>query len=265
MRVLIRIFTSLVLLCFLWACAVTPTGRKQLTIVPEAQLVVMGVQSFHEIQDKTPRLKDERTNAYVQCVAESIIRLPQVQSLQSDWEVVVFDDKAVNAFALPGGKIGVYKGLLDVAETADQLAAVIGHEVGHVLSKHGNERVSQQLAINQTLSIIDSWVLQGETENRGTIMSVLGIGGQVGVLLPFSRLHESEADEIGQELMARAGFDPSQSIILWKNMAKNGGSGGPEFLSTHPSSKTRVEKLTAGLKKTQRYYEQTAGNRPHCH
>lgn len=258
-------YAVLMLVCavVITACAVTPTGRKQLTIMPESQLIVMGVQSFHEIQNTTPVLNDKATNAYVQCVASAITQLPQVQSLHADWEVVVFDDDAVNAFALPGGKIGVYRGLLNVATTPDQLAAVIGHEVGHVLSRHGNERVSQQFAISQTLSIIDTWIQQGDVSNRSAIMSLLGLGGQVGVMLPFSRLHENEADEIGQNLMAKAGFDPEQSVTLWRNMAKQGGGGGVEFFSTHPAHDSRIEKLGRNLKHTRSIY-QNVQHKPRC-
>ncbi|MDR2876933.1 MAG: M48 family metallopeptidase, partial [Chromatiales bacterium] len=169
------------------ACAVSPTGRRQLVLMPEGQMSTLGAQSYAEIQKETPSLKDEKVNAYVQCVANAITALAQVQAQQAQWEVTVFDDDTVNAFALPGGKIGVYRGLLGVAQTPDQLAAVLGHEVGHVLAHHGNERVSQQFAVGETLSLIDAWMSAGNRANRETAMALLGTGAQVGVLLPFSR------------------------------------------------------------------------------
>ena len=258
---------SLVLFVILLvACAVTPTGRKQLSIIPESQLIVMGVQSFHEMQDKTPAVKDAKLQAYVQCVADTIINLPYVQRRHADWELVVFDGNEANAFALPGGKIGVYKGLLNVAQTPGQLAAVLGHEVGHVLAHHGNERVSQQFAMSQAMGLLEAWVMQGDAKNKELAMSLLGIGGQLGVILPFSRLHESEADEIGQELMAYAGFDPAESVALWQNMAKNGQANVPEFLSTHPSHGTRIDKLRKGAKQHQSIYQQAiaASGKPKC-
>ena len=236
------------------ACAVSPTGRKQLVFMPESQMVSMGLQSFAQMKQDTARVKDAAINNYVQCVADAITRLPQVQKNSRDWEVVVFDEPTVNAFALPGGRIGVYKGLLMVATTADQLAAVMGHEVGHVLANHGNERVSQNLAIGQSLSLLENWMSANNTAYRQQAMSLLGLGSKFGVLMPFSRLHESEADEIGQILMAKAGFDPRQSVTLWQNMGKSGGKAPAEFLSTHPSNATRIEKLNAGMGKAMTYY-----------
>lgn len=248
------------------ACAVSPTGRKQLTLLPESQMVVMGVQSFHQIQDQTPREKDPAINAYVKCVADAIIRLPEVRKQSADWQVVVFDEDAANAFALPGGKIGVYRGLLAVAQTPSQLAAVIGHEVGHVLARHGNERVSQQFAVGEVLAVLDAWMAAGNTSNRESAMALLGLGSQVGVLLPFSRVQESEADTIGQDLMARAGFDPRESVTLWQNMGRAGGAQPPEFLSTHPAHKTRIHDLQGGLDRVLPLYQQAqaAGVRPNC-
>lgn len=255
-----------IILTVVVACAVSPTGRKQLTLMPESQMVVMGVQSFNEIQDNTPREKDPAINAYVQCVADAITRLPEVRKQSADWQVVVFDDKTVNAFALPGGKIGVYKGLLSVAQSQAQLAAVLGHEVGHVLARHGNERVSQQFAVSESLAVLDAWMAAGNTANRESAMALLGLGTQVGVLLPFSRVQESEADTIGQDLMARAGFDPRESVTLWQNMSKAGGGQPPEFLSTHPAHKTRIKDLQTGMERAVATYQQaqTAGNRPAC-
>lgn len=248
------------------ACAVSPTGRKQFIFMPESQMVVMGVQSFTQMQGETPAVKDAAINNYVQCVAGAITRLPKVQESSADWEVVVFDSPQVNAFALPGGKIGVYRGLLGVAETPDQLAAVLGHEVGHVLARHGNERVSQNFAVGQTLAILDGWMAANNSANRQTLMSALGLGTQVGVLLPFSRLHESEADQIGVELMAQAGFDPRESVTLWQNMGKDGGKQPPQFLSTHPAHNTRINDLNKAVPQVLPLYQQAqrAGARPSC-
>lgn len=261
-----KTLTLATLFVALTACAVSPTGRKQFIFMPESQMVVMGVQSFHQMRDETPQVKDPAINSYVQCVAGAITRLPSVQQYSADWEVVVFDSPAVNAFALPGGKIGVYKGLLGVAETPDQLAAVLGHEVGHVLARHGNERVSQNFAVGQTLSILDNWMAANNNTNRQMLMSALGLGSQVGVLLPFSRLQESESDKIGLELMAQAGFNPAESVNLWQNMGKDGGKQPPQFLSTHPSHATRIDQLKAAIPGVQGSYQQAkaAGKRPGC-
>lgn len=247
-------------------CAVTPSGRKQFVMLPKSQMVVMGVQSFHQIQDQTPVSKDKAVNAYVQCVAKALTDLPQVREFSEDWEVVVFEDKTVNAFALPGGKIGVYRGLLSVAENQDQLAAVMGHEVAHVMARHGNERVSQNFALGQSLALLNNWLENNHAEQRENAMKLLGLGSQVGVMLPFSRLHESEADEIGQMLMARAGFDPRQAPALWVNMGKGGGKAPPEFLSTHPAHDTRIEDLNAGMTPALALYKKAraVGKQPSC-
>ena len=261
-----KTLACIVLFITLTACATSPTGRKQFVFMPESQMIVMGVQSFHKIQADTPPVKVSAVTDYVQCVADALTQLPQVKKQSADWEVVVFDDMAVNAFALPGGKIGVYKGLLTVAENQHQLAAVMGHEVGHVLARHGNERVSQNFAVGQTLSLLENWMVASNTKYRETAMAALGLGSRFGVLLPFSRLHESEADNIGLELMARAGFDPRQSVSLWQNMGKGGGKTPPEFMSTHPSHKTRIDDLNAEMSNAASLYNsaKAAGKRPGC-
>ncbi len=245
------------------ACSTSPTGRKQLMIMPESQMITMGVQSFHKLLADTPQVKDASINQYVQCIGNAITQLPEVQAVSGDWEIVVFDDPSANAFALPGGKIGVNKGLLTVAVTPAQVAAVMGHEVGHVLASHGNERVSQSFAANQGLALLDAWLGRQDNQNQAAIMSALGVGTQVGVLLPFGRTQESEADTIGKELMARAGFDPRESITLWQNMARGSNGAPPEFLSTHPSSDTRIERLNENMASAVVLYQQS-GKRPQC-
>lgn len=180
------------------------------------------------------------------------------------WEVVVFDDEQVNAFALPGGKIGVYTGLLNVAENQHQLAAVIGHEVGHVIAEHGNERMSQSTLINMGSQAVGQVLAANEVPQSGPIMAAIGLGVQVGVQLPFSRTHESEADVIGLQLMAKSGFDPRQSVNLWQNMdAASGGNRPMELLSTHPAPQTRINNLQANMPNAYASYQATA-YRPNC-
>ena len=172
-------------------------------------------------------------------------------------------------FAVPGRKIGVYAGLLDVAENASQLAAVMGHEVGHVLARHGNERISQNTAFQLSQAAVAA-TLANSDMSTGTgllIMAGFGLGAQVGVLLPFSRTHESEADTIGLELMARAGFDPRESVRLWENMAAAaGGAAPPEFLSTHPSDQSRIANLRSHMAEAEALESEAhrAGRRPAC-
>ena len=243
------------------ACATSPTGRKQLILVPEEQMATLGAQAFQEVKSETPVENDAQVNAYVRCVTQPITRL--VKGVKN-WEVVVFRSDEVNAFALPGGKIGVYTGLLKVAKSDDQLAAVLGHEVGHVIAKHGAERVSEGIVAQGGLAAIG--VLTRENPNRDKILGLLGVGTQVGVLLPHSRTQESEADSIGLDLMARAGFNPQQAVELWKNMAAASSGQPPEFLSTHPSHGTRIEGLQAGMKSAQSKYQKATkgGKGPEC-
>jgi predicted Zn-dependent protease len=248
----------------LTACAVSPTGRQQFMMMNPQQMSAMGTQAFAELKDATPVERNRRVNAYVQCVASAITR--ELGPGQEPWEVVVFQDKAVNAFALPGGKIGVNTGLLKVAKNQDQLAAVIGHEVGHVLAQHANERASQQFAVQGGLAIVEALSGSPNSPSRQALLQALGLGAQVGILLPYSRVHESEADRIGLDLMARAGFDPRQSVALWENMARASSGQPPEFLSTHPAHSTRINGLRQLMGPAMRTYEaaRAMGKRPGC-
>ena len=157
--------------------------------------------------------------------------------------------------------MGVYTGMLKVAENQDQLAAVLGHEVGHVLAQHGNERMSQQQLTKVALAATAGL---GNLDAAST--QALGLGAQIGILLPYSRGHESEADVIGLDLMADAGFDPRQSVQLWKNMEKSGGGAPPEFMSTHPAGSTRIDNLLSHMSDALRTYNdaRAKGNKPSC-
>lgn len=254
----------LALALWLAACATSPLGRQQLVLFPEAELQQMGVAAFQQMRQELPQATDPSVTRYVRCVADAVIAaLPGANA--KAWEVRVFRDESANAFALPGGKIGVHTGLLDVAETQDQLAAVIAHEIAHVLAQHSNERVSQQALVSTGLQAAQ--VLSGTpTPAKQQLMSLLGLGAQVGILLPYSRTQETEADLVGLDLMAAAGFDPRASIALWQNMAKAGNGAPPEFLSTHPSGTTRMEALQERMPHALEIYEAARGQgrRPNC-
>ncbi len=234
----------------LTACSASPTGRNQIVLFSDQEMSSLGADSFEQMKQQIPISKDRATNEYVQCITESITRHIPPQKGFKEWEVVVFDSKQVNAFALPGGKIGVYTGLLDVAVTQDQLATVIGHEVAHVLADHSNERLSQSQLANSGLQIANVVIGASEyKEHQKLTMTALGLGLQYGVILPYGRTQESEADILGLEYMAKAGFDPRASISLWQNMARaSGGSAPPELLSTHPSHNTRINDLQEKIK-----------------
>ncbi len=222
----------------------------------------MGVSAFDDVKKETPVSKDQALSAYVQCVASAITKeaAPNVP-----WEVVVFDSDDVNAFALPGGKIGVYTGMLKVAESQDQLATVLGHEVAHVTARHGNARVSAALA-TETGVQLTSAALGSKVGGTRELAGLLGLGAELGVLLPYSRDQESEADVLGLDYMANAGFEPGASVELWRKMQSVAGDKVPTFLSTHPSNEARIQELSSKLPAATKRYEaaRQAGRAPRC-
>ncbi len=254
-------FFTIALFSLLSACATSPTGRSQLIYMPDTQLNQMGLQAFDNLKKEKPLSKNSQYNQFVYCIAEAI-----TQETGGNWEVVVFADDSLNAFALPGNKIGVHAGLIELVDNQDQLAAVIGHEVGHVMARHSNERLSQKTAASQVVTLISA--VSSPTTPLGQLaVSSLGIGAQYGIILPFSRTHESEADIIGLDLMAKAGFDPRQSINLWQKMEQaSKGKSPAEFMSTHPSHDTRIKELSEHIPAALQYYQQaqSIGKKPRC-
>ncbi|WP_345333435.1 M48 family metallopeptidase [Ferrimonas pelagia] len=255
----------------LTACtAHSPTGRGQMLMYSPDDMRQMGAQSFAQIKQQETVSTNRQINTYVRCIADALTQPQHLAAIDPQqveaWEVVVFESEQVNAFALPGGHIGVYTGLLEVAQTPDQLAAVMGHEIGHVLADHGNEQVSRGQMTNAGLQIAQIALGASGTANSDMIMAGLGLGAQVGILLPFGREQESESDVIGLELMARAGFDPAAAVTLWQNMAKASGSAPPELLSTHPSSQSRIADLQSRQGAAGQLYNQAkaSGQRPNC-
>lgn len=222
----------------------------------------MGISSFDELKQKEKISADKKTNQYVQCVSNAVIKNVPKSAHSGDWEIVVFDSPQVNAFALPGGKIGVYTGILKVTENQDQLAAIIGHEVAHVIERHSNERLSSNQLAQMGAAAGSAILTQQGVENKETWMMAGMAIAQYGFLMPYSRMHESEADIVGQDLMAKSGFQPKAAIALWQNMAKQSAGAPPEFLSTHPSNQTRIDDLTKHLDKSTKFYK--SKNRPSC-
>ena len=236
-------------------CETNPyTGRKQLLMTSVGQEMQMGAQAYNQVKSD-PKMRpsqDPREIEPVKRVAARIIEAAKrskyaEMAQQFQWEVTVIkDDKTANAFALPGGKIAVYTGIFPMAKTEAGLAAVMGHKVVHALARHGAERMSQGQVANIGLQVVSAAVgMSSKNPMLGqATMAALGAGAQVGVLLPFSRKHESEADYVGILLAADAGYDPRESVALWERMAHmSGGEGTAEFLSTHPSHDTRIDQL----------------------
>jgi predicted Zn-dependent protease len=248
------------------ACAQSPTGRNQIMLFDDSQLSSMGEKTFDIMKAETPISKDAKTNNYVQCIASALLRVTPEKYLTNPWEVVVFDSEQVNAFALPGGKIGVYTGLLNVAENQEQLAAVIGHEIAHVIAGHSNERLSTNQFVQSALALGDAGTKAYGVQYQQEIMTALGLGAQLGVTLPFSRTHESEADIVGLDLMAKAGFEPRQAVNLWQNMAAASSNSMPQFLSSHPIPQNRITDLRAKMPEAMATFNERkkAGRLPNC-
>ncbi len=254
-----KIVTISLTTLILVSCVTSPLGRNQLNFMPADQMSTMGIEAFSQMKQETPIETNSKINSYVTCIANALI---QVSDSETEWEVVVFRDDTANAFALPGGKIGVHTGLLKIAENQHQLAAVIGHEIGHVLANHSNERVSQEFMLSQGLALVQS-LSNVQSPMGQQLVGLLGIGAKYGIMLPYSRTHESEADEMGLYFMAKAGFKPQESVKLWQNMSADNESQPPEFASTHPSHDTRIAKLNQAMGSAQQLYKQAA-NKPNC-
>lgn len=250
------------LAAFLSGCTTVPeTGRRQVMLLSPNQEAAMGLSAFAEIKKEEKVSQDPVANARVQRVGRRIAQSVGRELPNAQWEFVVFDSKQLNAFALPGGKVGVYTGLLKIAETDAELAAVMGHEIAHVTSRHGAERTSQQLLVigGALLTEVGMEAKNVDNEKRQVVRAAYGLGATVGVMLPYSRLHESEADAVGLRFAAGAGYDPRAAVTFWKKMAaaSQGGLKPPAFLSTHPSDQTRIKNLEQLMPKYLPLYEQS--------
>lgn len=251
-------------------CATTtsPTGRTQYVgAVSQQQLNQMGAQAFAEMKTEKPQTKDARQRAYLGCVVNAIVRELPANWRALGWESAVFVDSNPNAFALPGGKVGVYTGIFTVARNQDQLAAVVAHEIGHVMSNHHDERITRQMGAQTGLGIVGAVLGSRYGESASQTTNQLGGAAlQAAFLLPGSRVQESEADVVGQQLMARAGFDPRAAVGLWQNMIAASSSRPPQWLSTHPDPQSRIGELRNRAASLVPAYEQarSAGRRPAC-
>ncbi len=247
-RYLCTAATVLAVSISLTACETAPvTGRNQLILLPEDQAVAMGADAFRQIRSKTPVSKDTRLNRMVERVGRRIVKVAQGPGY--NWSFTVFQDESPNAFALPGGKVGVNTGMFKVAKTESQLAAVIAHEIAHAVARHSSERLSRQIALQGGLAVAGA-----ASQTAAQYSQILAQAATLGVVLPFTRTQEAEADEIGVIYMARAGYDPRAAIKLWQNFARQGGDRPPEFLSTHPSPDNRIKRLQQIMPKALEIY-----------
>ncbi|HJP03975.1 MAG: M48 family metallopeptidase [Gammaproteobacteria bacterium] len=231
--------------------------------VSSTQIEVEAKQQFEQMRAQMPVSGSLTDKAYVRCISRAIIAQLEEPYASYDWDIEVFEDEDVNAFAMPGGKIGVFSGIFKVAENQDQLASVIGHEIAHVTRDHSLKRANRTM-ITQNAALIGSEIV--DTTYGVETTDIILFGAQLGLLMPYSRGNESEADVVGLEYMAAAGFDPRASVTLWANMAKANPAGPPEWLSTHPSGDTRIGDLAGELRGALPLYNeaQSAGRIPNC-
>jgi len=243
-------------LLFLSACSTVPvSGRRELNLVSSDQETQLGLSSFDEMKKQTPISRDPAANAMLQRVGKQIAQVASADMPNAQWEFVVFESQEANAFCLPGGKVGVYTGLLPIALTDAGLATVIGHEVGHAVAHHGAERMSHAMVMEGGGQIVGSALASADPKWQGLAMAAYGLGSKVGVELPFDRKQESEADHIGIVYMAKAGYDPKEAISFWQRFQaynnQHGGSSTPSFLRTHPLDEVRIRQMQEWLPEAQ--------------
>lgn len=251
------------------ACSTVPvTGRKQLDLIPASTMLSMSFQQYdeflkkHELstnQEQTQMVK--RVGHRIQKAVEQYMAEQNLSDRLKDfrWEFNLVESEEVNAWCMPGGKVVVYEGILPITQNEAGLAVVMGHEIAHAIARHGQERMSQGLLV-QTGGLALSAALATKPETTRTLwMAAFGVGASVGVILPYSRLHENEADHLGLIFMAMAGYDPHAAVRFWERMAeqKKGGAP-PEFLSTHPADESRIQKIKAQIPDAMRYYKRAS-------
>jgi len=261
----IFVFISvIIILSFLNSCSTVPlTGRSQLNMIPDSEMLSMSFQEYDQFLNENKKSNNQGQTAMVKRVGKRI-KTAVEQYLQDNgmshllkdyqWEFNLVESEQVNAWCMPGGKVVVYTGILPLTKDETGLAVVMGHEIAHAIARHGNERMSQQL-LQQVGAAGLMVALQDKPQETQMIWSaVYGYGSQLAVMLPYSRMHESEADHLGLIFMAMAGYNPQQAPVFWERMAQAGGAKPLEFLSTHPSDQTRIDDLKSWMPEALGYY-----------
>jgi len=246
------------------SCTTVPlTGRKQLNMIPESQLVAMSLTSYSDFLSQNQlsdnRLQTQMVKQVGDNIADAVQAYLDENGLGSrvagyQWEFNLVEDDIANAWCMPGGKVVVYSGILPITQSEEGLAVVMGHEIAHAIARHGNERMSQGLLIETGGLALAAAVDEKPAETQALFMAAYGVGAQVGISLPYSRSHETEADKLGLIFMAMAGYNPQEAIDFWTRMSQMGGQKPPEFLSTHPSDQTRIQDLQAFMPEAMKYF-----------
>lgn len=262
----IAIFCCIIVALLTAACATVPlTGRRQLSLVPDAEIMAASFRQYDQFLEEHTLSGDAQATAMIQRVGNNIKSAVEKyfadngMNRQLDgyaWEFNLVESEDVNAWCMPGGKVVFYTGILPITQTETGVAVVMGHEVAHAVAEHGAERMSQQLVAQFGSAALATALQNKPKETQAMFMAAFGVGAQYGVLLPFSRTQESEADHLGLVFMAMAGYDPREAVAFWGRMSDaSGGGKPPEMMSTHPSDATRIANLRELMPEAMRYYE----------
>ena len=246
------------------ACStVAVTNRKQIKLIPNSTMFATSFQQYdgflkeHKVITGTTQANQvKNVGAKIQKAVEKYFADKGQSAVLKDykWEFNLVDDKQVNAWCMPGGKVVFYTGIMPICQNEEGIAVVMGHEIAHAIADHGNERMSQQMVLQGVGGALDKAMETKPEKTKALWMTTFGVGAQFGAVLPFSRLHESEADEMGLIFMAMAGYNPEKAVDFWTRMSKMGGQKPPEILSTHPSDETRIKKIKEQLPNALKYY-----------
>ncbi len=263
----LHILLIVVLLLLSVSCTTVPiTGRNQLNLIPSNTMLSMSFQQYGDFLKQNKLSTDPVKTQMVETVGKRIQKAVEAYFAQRGmseqladyhWEFHLVESKEVNAWCMPGGKVVVYTGILPVAKDEAGLAVILGHEIAHAVAQHGNERMSQSLIAQMGGMALSAALKEKPAETQQLWMTAFGVGAQYGVLLPFSRLQESEADHLGLIFMAMAGYNPNRAVSLWEAMAAQSGSAPPEILSTHPSDATRIQNIKALIPEAMTYYKKS--------
>jgi predicted Zn-dependent protease len=247
------------------ACATAPiTGRKQFIVIPSSEMIALSATSYKQVLDSIKTSSNQKYNAEVKSVGQNLTaavkRYLQQNGMESriegyDWQYNVLVSKEVNAWCMPGGQIAFYEGILPYCQDENGIAVVMGHEIAHAVAQHGNERMSQQLAVQMGGVALAQALSSQKAMTQQLALTAFGVGTNIGIILPFSRTQEYEADELGLYFMAMAGYDPRSAPAFWERMEKLGSSSTPAFLSTHPTSANRMAELNKKMPKALEYYQ----------
>lgn len=265
MKTIIWKIAMFCVLITLFSCSSVPlTNRRQVRLLPEYMMLDMSLTSYDEFLSQNPPLPDnnkdvQRVREVGKNISTAVNEFLKENDLEEriddfSWQYNVIDDKTINAWCMPGGKIVFYTGILAIANSDENIAVVMGHEIAHALARHGNERMSQEMALQLGQMTLAAALQEKPELTQQIFLTSYGVGSQLGTLA-YSRKHEYEADKIGLILMAKAGYDPSYAVSFWQKMSENGGTSTPELLSTHPSDEKRIAALKNALPEAMKYYK----------